>query len=178
MSRGTVRHAIDLLRNKPNSIVVYDAGAAAEEMFNRPDASIHYRHSGEIPPDKLREVFLRPDNLAMLAADIKQLQQEWQWISKQTGTLRIWQDNTVLEVPADYYDSYLLDTLDKLKPATGHSDFLKSARLIGEAIGYCEQCIGDAYFEYRLRELIYNGILKIKGVLAGMRFYSIRRKSR
>lgn len=172
-----LRHAIYLLRNKPNSIVVCDAGATAEKMFNRPDAS--YRHSGEIPPDKLREVFHCPDScVALSTADIEQLQQEWKIITEQTGTLRIWQDNTVLEAPADYYDQYLLDTLDKLRPAASNNDFLKSARLIGEALGYCEQCIGDSYFEYRLREMIYSGILEIQGVPAGMRFYSIRRKSR
>ncbi|MGN7384043.1 DUF3658 domain-containing protein [Paenibacillus sp. SAFN-117] len=47
--------------------------------------------------------------------------------------------------------------------------FLKSARLIGEAIGYCEQDIGDSFFEYRLRELIYEGVLEIKGVPAGIK---------
>lgn len=79
----------------------------------------------------------------------------------------------MLGVPADYYDSYLLD---KLKPPAGDHGFVKAARLIGEAIGYCEQYVGDSYFEYRLRELIYNGTLEIKGLPAAMRFYSVRRK--
>lgn len=54
---------------------------------------------------------------------------------------------------------------------------MKSARVIGEAIGYCDQYIGDAYFEYRLRELIYSGRVQIKGVPRAMRYYSVRRNS-
>lgn len=174
-----MRHALHLLRNRRNTIRVYDACAICEELHNRPDASIEYRRSGEIPPDKLREALMSMDNSSKLsAADIVRLSEEWLAISEQGGILRIWQNDEVLEVPADYFDPYLLETLDKLRPPAGANDFIKSARLIGEAIGNCEQDIGDSYFEYRLRELIYAGVLEIKGVPAAMRFYSIRRKQR
>lgn len=174
-----MRHALHLLRNKRNSISVNDACAICEELYNRPDAFINYRYSGEIASDKLREAITLLDGKGKLcASDIARLEREWQVITEQTGTLRIWRDSAVLEVPAEYYDQYLLDTLDKLKPSADDNGFVKSARLIGEAIGYCEQYIGDSYFEYRLRELIYAGILEIKGVPAAMRFYSIRRKRR
>lgn len=174
-----MRHAIHLMRNKRNSISVCDACAVCEELYNRPDAFINYRHSGEIPADKIREALIHLDGKGKLCApDITRLEWEWQEIMEQAGMLRIWRDSKVLEVPVDYYDQYLLEMLDKLKPPTDDNGFLKSARLIGEAIGYCEQYIGDSYFEYRLRELIYDGILEIKGVPAAMRFYSIRRKRR
>lgn len=172
-----LRLAVHLLGNRPSGIVVCDACAICEELYNTPDASIKYRSSGEIPADKLREALLRiHDGRKLTAADITRLDQEWQNISEQSRVLRIWQDNAVLEVPADYYDSYLLEKLDYLKPPSGDDGFLKSARLVGEALGYCEQYIGDAYFEHRLRELIYSGVLEIKGVPTAMRFYSIRRK--
>ncbi|MGG4128969.1 DUF1835 domain-containing protein [Paenibacillus illinoisensis] len=174
-----LRHAVHLLHSKPNAISLYDACAVCEKLYNRPDASIHYRYSGEIPSEKLREVVTRLDDKRRLnSADITRLKEEWKVITEQSGTLRIWSEQAVLEVPANYYDEYLLEKLDDLKPPAGDKDFLKSARLIGEAIGYCEQYIGDSYFEYRLRELIYNGVLEIKGVPAGMRFYSIRRKQK
>ncbi|PAD33168.1 hypothetical protein CHH60_03175 [Paenibacillus sp. 7523-1] len=172
-----LRHAVHLLRSKPNAISLYNACAVCEELYNRPDAFIHYRCSGEIPSEKLREAISRLDDKKRLdSADTARLEEEWKVITEQSGTLRIWSEQAVLEVPADYYDEYLLEKLDDLKPPAGNQGFLKSARLIGEAIGYCEQYIGDAYFEYRLRELIYKGVLEIKGVPAGMRFYSIRRK--
>lgn len=166
-----------LLGKRPNEIIVCDACEICEELFNRPDAYINYYHSGEIPSDKLREALLRIDEGSRLgAADIARLSQEWKEISRQSGALRIWQEDTLLEVPAEYYDSYLLEKLDSLQPPPGDDGFLKSARLVGEALGYCEQYVGDAYFEHRVRELIYSGVLEIKGVPTAMRFYSIRRR--
>ncbi|MBP2116336.1 DUF1835 domain-containing protein [Paenibacillus silagei] len=166
-----------LLGNRPNEIIVRDACAICEELFNRPDAYINYYHSCEIPSDKLREALLRiNDGSSLTAVDIARLSQEWKEITRQSGVLRIWHEDTVLEVPADYYDSYLLEKLDSLQPPPGDDGFLKSARLVGEAIGYCDQYFGDAYFEHRVRELIYSGVLEIKGVPTAMRFYSIRRR--
>ncbi|MFD2877420.1 DUF1835 domain-containing protein [Paenibacillus rhizoplanae] len=136
-----------LLGKRPNEIIVCDACEICEELFNRPDAYINYYHSGEIPSDKLREALLRIDEGSRLgAADIARLSQEWKEISRQSGALRIWQEDTLLEVPAEYYDSYLLEKLDSLQPPPGDDGFLKSARLVGEALGYCEQYVGDAYF--------------------------------
>lgn len=172
-----LRLTAHLLGNRQNELIMIDAGAICEQLFNRPDAYINYYHSGEIPSDKLREALLRIDEGSRLgAADITRLSQEWKEISRQSGALRIWQEDTLLEVPAEYYDCYLLEKLDSLQPPPGDDGFLKSARLVGEALGYCEQYVGDAYFEHRVRELIYSGVLEIKGVPTAMRFYSIRRR--
>ncbi|WP_261800214.1 DUF1835 domain-containing protein [Paenibacillus sp. PAMC21692] len=172
-----MRHALYLLRNKRNAISVNDACAFCEELYNRPNAYMEYRYSGEIPSDKLQKAIVQLEGKGKLCtADIAKLVREWKKLTEQTGTLRIWQDNDVLEVSAEYFDQYLLEKLDGLKPPVKDNGFLKSARLIGEAIGYCEQYIGDSYFEYRLRELIYDGVLEIKGVPAAMRYYSVRRK--
>ncbi|MEK3672104.1 DUF1835 domain-containing protein [Paenibacillus sp. FSL R10-2771] len=173
-----LRLAVHLLGSRQSGIVVCDACATCEELYNTPDASIKYRSSGEIPADKLREALLRiQDGNRLTAADITRLDLEWQNISEQSQVLRIWQEDAVLEAPADYYDSYLLEKLDYLKPPSGDDGFLKSARLVGEALGYCDQCIGDSFFEYRVRELIYSGILEIKGVPTALRFYSVRRRA-
>lgn len=172
-----MRHALYLLSGKRNAVAVYDACAICEKLYNRPDAYITYRYSGEISAEKLQEALMRLDEDHKLGEDeITRLVQEWQAICEQAGVLRIWRDDAVIEVPADYYDPYLLEKLDSITPPAGNNSFLKSARVIGEALGWCDQYVGDSYFEYRLRELIYAGILEIKGVPAGMRFYSVRRK--
>jgi hypothetical protein len=175
-----MRHALHLLQGKPNPIRVLDACAMCEQRFNRPEASITYRRSGELPPDKLREVLkgvLDFDAAGRLAVDdAARLAGEWLSASEQGGVLRIWQDGTVKEVPADYFDRYLLEQLERIVPPAGGNGFVKCARLVGEALGRCEQDIPYAFFEYRIRELIYAGVLEIKGVPAGMRHYSVRRK--
>lgn len=65
-------------------------------------------------------------------------------------------------------------TIEKLHADRSNRDFIKAARVIGEALGHCDQMVVDSYFEYRLRQLIYNQSLEIKGVPRGMRFYSVR----
>lgn len=172
-----LRLAMHLLRKQPNVIRVCNASVICEKLFNRPDASTEYQRSGEIPPEKLKEALTRTvDSGKLSTAEVTQLAEEWLSVSAQGGVLRIYQEGTVMDVPADYFDAYLLEKLDKLRPPRKASEYVRSARLIGEALGYCEQDIGDTYFEHRSRELIYAGVLEIKGVPAGMRYYSIRRK--
>ncbi len=172
-----LRHALYLMRGKPNAVSVYNACTICEKRFNRPDAFIQYRHSGEIPPDKLRHALRVIDGSGCLTLEQRNsLEQEWLDLSGQKGNLRIWEQGAVTEVPEDHFDPYILEKLDSLRPP-GDKGFLKAARLVGEALGYCEQNIPDYYFEYRLRELVYAGVLDIQGVPAAMRYYSVRRKS-
>lgn len=172
-----LRHALYLLRDKPNPVSVYNACAICEKLFNRPDASIQYRHSGEIPQDKLRQALLAVNGSGRLTLEERgRLEQEWLDIAQQKGNLRIWEHGAVTEVPDHYFDGYLLEKLDGLRE-TGDERFLKAARLLGEALGYCEQNIPDYYFEYRLRELVNAGILEMQTEPAAMRYYSVRRKS-
>lgn len=50
----------------------------------------------------------------------------------------------------------------------------KNDILIGEIIGHLNQKIGDEYFEYRLIQLVLNGVFEIEGVPKAMRFYSVK----
>jgi hypothetical protein len=83
-------------------------------------------------------------------------------------------EGNILHIGADYLDAYLMEAVEKLHRERGNRDFIKSARVVGEALGYCEQYVGDEYFKYRIRELIYSGRLKIKGVPRAMRYYSVK----
>lgn len=173
-----LRHAVYLMRDTRNTLILMDACKTAQHLYNQESRFINYLHSGEVPSNKLQEVLLRIDEGKELSRnEINDLVQDWKKISGRHGNLRIWCDDAVVEVEDHFYDQYLLDQLDKISPPADNDGFLKSARLIGEAIGYCDQNIGYSYFEYRLRELIYGGILESKGNLAAMRYYSVRRKS-
>lgn len=175
-----MRHALHLLGNPMNKVAVCNACSICEHLYNEPNRQIQYRHSGEIPPDKLGKAIQRVvDNLPSLSQEeAGRLSGEWQDISGCSSELRVWLDSKVVGVSADAYDAYLLNKLDKLQESRGPEEFIKSARVIGEALGYCDQYISDAYFEYRLRTLIYDGVLEIKGVPTAMRYYSVRRKSK
>ena len=47
---------------------------------------------------------------------------------------------------------------------------MKSARLIGEVLGYLDQYVGDEFLENRLRKLIEKGVFEMEGSLKAMRF--------
>ncbi|RPK04696.1 hypothetical protein FH5_01934 [Priestia endophytica] len=51
---------------------------------------------------------------------------------------------------------------------------MKSVRLVGEGVGHLQQYAEDAFFEYRVRQLIMNGVFEIQGVPKDMRFYSVK----
>jgi len=173
-----MRYALYWLRHKPNIVRLCDACAISEELQGHTDASVTYRRSGEIAPDVLKEALLRIENQNPLsAADIRRLAAEWEAIAEQGGVLRIFENDAVREVPADFFDAFLLETLDRVADPADAEEYVKAARVIGTAIGDCDQDIGDSFFEYRLRELIYAGVLEIKGIPAGMRYYSVRRKA-
>lgn len=73
------------------------------------------------------------------------------------------------------FKTYILFLELRLRELEQESEeFMKSARLIGEALGHLDQCVGDGFLEYRLRKLIEKGIFEMEGNLKGMRFYSVR----
>ncbi|MGG1687655.1 DUF3658 domain-containing protein [Pseudalkalibacillus sp. NRS-1564] len=41
-------------------------------------------------------------------------------------------------------------------------------------MGHLDQCIGDQYIEYRLRNLILDAAFEIKGIPKAMRYYSVK----
>lgn len=158
-------------------IFVFNAEEACERRFNTSDRQIDYLHAGEIPPEKLQTVFGETEESGSIACETRQLLEcEWLSLATHHEVLRIWDGERIQSVDERFFDSYLLETVEKLHTYRSNNDFIKAARVIGEAIGYCVQYISDSYFEYRLRQLIYNGSLEIKGVPRAMRFYSVRRK--
>ncbi|MNV37771.1 hypothetical protein D3C71_1293030 [compost metagenome] len=174
-----LRYAVYLLRKSQNQneIYVFNVEEACERRFNTADRSIDYLHAGEIPPNKLQSVFGEAEKSGAIGCETRQLlEQEWLSLAEHHEVLRIWDGKRVLNVDEQYFDSYLLEIVEKLHTYRSKNDFIKAARVIGEALGNCDQYIGDNYFEYRLRQLIYNGFLEIKGVPRAMRFYSVRRK--
>ncbi|WP_071394780.1 DUF3658 domain-containing protein [Bacillus tuaregi] len=74
-------------------------------------------------------------------------------------------------------DDYIIQKAIKLHKQQKKKSFMKSARLIGEVIGYLDQYIGDEYFEYRVRHLIMNGVFEIEGIPKAMWFYSVKLKN-
>ncbi|MCR8842264.1 DUF1835 domain-containing protein [Paenibacillus sp. SC116] len=173
-----LRYAIYLLRDKSNHVVLCDAVEMKQQLFHTPPTHNASYYSGELHMDKLPTIL--EHSLTYSPIDVEErrrLEQEWRVLSEDTGNLRVIKDGKVANVPVDYYDACLLQTVEQLHQAQDEYNFIKSARVIGQALVSAEQYVNDSYFEYRLRELIYSGMLEIKGIPRAMRYYSVKRSN-
>lgn len=170
-----LRYAVYLMRNKLNPIYVINAGAESHTLFDAPGIIVDYRHTGEIVPEKLGIIMKHNEGKTALTKTEKvKLEQEWLSLSENSSVLRIWEQQGIVHVSEDYYDQYMIDTVGKLHRDYGNHEFVKAARVIGEVMGYLDQYLPDSFFEHRLLQLIFSGILEIKGVPRAMRYYSVR----
>ncbi|MDR9856157.1 DUF1835 domain-containing protein [Paenibacillus sp. VCA1] len=169
--------AVYLLRHHPNPITIIDADEECGKKYNTPDYWCKYKHTGEITPEKLQEVYLEAEQEDPLPDEIRrQLEEKWLELARRHEALRLWEDGDLRSVGEDYLDAYLLRTVEALQHSMPEHEFIKAARVIGQALGMWDDYIGDSFFEYRLRHLIYEGHLEIKGVPRAMRYYSVRLK--
>ena len=160
-----LRYVLNQLKNKPNDFFIMNTTSAYENLFNNPDRDFSPLHTGEISHDQMRIIYEKfRTQKAVTPNQRKQLEEEWEQLSSNPKVLRIWKNHEIHSVEESYYDDYLVDTVRKIHTERKNQDFIKSSRLIGEAIGHIPQYIGDQFFEYRVRHLIVNGQFEIKGV--------------
>ncbi|OAB45172.1 DUF1835 domain-containing protein [Paenibacillus antarcticus] len=172
-----LRYTLYLFRNKSNPIYVINTEVDNHTLFDTPELTTYYRHTGEINPEKLGQIMQHNESVAAITRTQREaFEQEWSNVSGNSSDLRIWEQEEITHVNEDYYDQYIIETVSKLHNNFGNYEFIKSARVIGEVIGNLEQFLTDSFFEHRLRQLIYSGILEIKGVPKAMRYYSVRLK--
>lgn len=172
-----LRYALYLFRNKSNPIYVINTEVDNHTLFDTPELTTYYRHTGEIIPEKLGQIMQHNESVAAITRTQREaFEQEWSNVSGNSSDLRIWEQQEIIHVNEDYYDQYIIETVSKLHNNFENHEFIKSARVIGEVIGNLEQFLTDSFFEHRLLQLIYSGILEIKGVPKAMRYYSVRLK--
>ena len=166
-----MRFALHLLQGRKIKVYLANVTETYRERYKRFDPL----HLGEIVHDKLIEL-IQVDQLIQPLSDNAriQLEQEWLSLANSQAELRIWKDDRIHIVSADYFDECLIRAAQHFHTGYGKMDFMKSARLIGEVLGRLEQYVGDEFLEYRLRELIQKGVFLMEGSLEAMRFYSVK----
>ena len=170
-----LRYVLYLLRDKTNNITFIDTTTNYKNQFHIPEIEYFPLHTGEIIPEKLRLIYERNRTAQPLSQEErKKFVEEWEELSTKQEVLRIWKNEEIHSVDKDYYDDYIINTVRDLHNERKNNGFMKSARVIGQVIGYLNQYIGDLYIEYRVRDLIMNGVFEIQGVPKAMRFYSVK----
>ncbi|WP_212734376.1 DUF1835 domain-containing protein [Bacillus yapensis] len=98
---------------------------------------------------------------------------EWEQLSETNEVLRIWEDNEIKSVSEDYYDTFIIETLEEMHLEQEQKDFIKTADLIGEILTRNLQ-IDIFYLESRIRHLVYSKVFELKGIPKSMRHYSVK----
>lgn len=176
-----LRYVLHLLKDKTNEIKVINTTKVHQEQFYRPDIEYTLLHTGEITPEKFRDIYEQSkSNSIFPQCERKRLEDEWLALIDTKETLRIWRKEKITSVGEDYYDQYMIDIAKKLQLERERDqepeEFMKSARLIGEVLGHLDQYVGDSFLEYRLRKQIEKEVFEVEGNLKAMRYYGVRLK--
>lgn len=172
-----LRYVLYVLKDKINDIIVINTTKQYKNQFHIPEMDGYPLYTGEIISEKLKLIYEKSRKLPALSQDQREkLEREWQALASTQEVLRVWEHKEIKSVDKGYYDDFIINKLKKLHQEQKNTEFILSARLIGEVIGYLDQYISDSYVEYRVRHLILNGIFEIKGVPKAMRFYSVKLK--
>lgn len=168
-----VRLVLQILKEKKNDIRLLNINTAFQHLW----PSMIPSHSGEVGKDELKKIYKTHKIDQPLTDWLRnKLAEEWIQLAETTDALRIWEDDQIKSVPESYFDAFIIEKARYLHNEQTKPDFMKSARLIGEVLGNSDQYVGDAFFEYRVRQLILEGIFEIEGVPKAMRFYSVKLK--
>ncbi|WP_045520605.1 DUF1835 domain-containing protein [Neobacillus niacini] len=169
-----LRYIIYLLKGNKMDFTVINTTKAYEELLRVKKLKYTPLHTGEIPPEKLQIIYEQDYGKFLSDHDKEDLEKEWLTISESQETLRIWRNGRIHGVSEDYYDEFIIKKAKKLHSKQKSTEFMKSARLIGEVIGHLDEYVGDTFIEYRLKKLIEAGVFEVEGNLEAMRFYSVR----
>ncbi|MFJ7830667.1 DUF1835 domain-containing protein [Peribacillus sp. NPDC097284] len=171
-----LRLIVYLLKEKNLDISLINTTEAYEELFQVKKVKYTPLHTGEIPSEKLQYIYEQGKRKLCTDHDREDLEKEWQSLSDNQETLRIWRNGRIQSVREDYYDEFIMKKAKNLHDQQKTKDFMISARLIGEVLGHLDQYVGDSFLECRLKKLVEQGVFETEGHLEGIRFYKIRLK--
>ncbi|WP_440114337.1 DUF1835 domain-containing protein [Paenibacillus sp. QZ-Y1] len=173
--RTGLLYAMHLLRNRQSPVYLIETSELYQELFNTSDTQYDVLRTGEIVSEKLLAMWHHCVNAEpMSSEERKRMEHEWDWLAKQPGLLRLMKDGMIQSMSEDGIDEFIMQKVREITLTGQSGEFIKCARVVGEVMGYLEQAVGDAFIEYRIRQLVLQGRLEMEGKPHAMRFYSIR----
>ncbi|MFJ8064602.1 DUF1835 domain-containing protein [Psychrobacillus sp. NPDC096426] len=173
----SARLVVHALKNRKNTIRLINVYTSYQNHWPTPPEEFFPRNTGEVSAENLKIIYAANKNDQPLTEHTRnKLADEWEKLAETTEVLRIWEDDQIKSVSESYFDAFIIEKARYLHNEQTKPDFMKSARLIGEVIGHLNQYTGDQFIEYRVRQLILQGIFEIEGVPKAMRFYSVKMK--
>ncbi|HYK72247.1 MAG TPA: DUF1835 domain-containing protein [Pseudoneobacillus sp.] len=168
-----LRFFMYLLKDKSNDIYVINTTFSYLDLFQSEEFYSEV-HTGEVPPEKLNMIFQKTITKSLTAEERTAFEKEWVVLSQTVDVIRILENNKIIPATEDFLDESVISVAQKIHAKQREKDFIKAGRIIGEVFAQIENKVSDAFLEYRLRSLIYNGVFEIKGIPKGMQYYSVK----
>jgi hypothetical protein len=167
-----LRFLLHLVKDKANDVYLMNTTELYKEFASAEDLS---GYTGQLEPEILQALFEKSKtNPPLTNAERVAYEREWQTLAQLKDTLRIWKNGEIVPVSEDYYDAHIINMIKKLHQKREVIDFIKTSEVIEELMA--EQFVeaGWFYLEYRIRFLIYNGVLEVKGIPKSVGHYRVR----
>ena len=159
-----LRFLIYFLKDRKNEIILVDTSLNG-----------HFS-TGKLSLEEMQAVFTQQNNRPINTKEQLLLLQEWEDLSESKAVLRVWQDGVIKDAAEDIYDHYLIEAIQTLQNDQETADFVNATNVIYHVFFHADTFINTAFLEYRLRHLIYAGMLDSKGVPKSMGHYRVKLK--
>ncbi|MCL1699142.1 DUF1835 domain-containing protein [Lysinibacillus sp. Bpr_S20] len=157
-----LRFFLYLLRDKSNEIF----------LINTTDHCVNTSH---LCSQQLAKLFRDLEGKKPLTIQERlTFQNEWEILSQTKDVLRLWINNEIKGVPENYFDLLIIETIDRLHNEQTAKDFIKTGTVIAELLALVNELPSVFFLEYRIRFLVYSGVLALKGIPKSMRHYSVK----
>jgi len=133
-----------------------------------------YGDTGLLSSLQLSQLFIDSEKKPLTVQERRTFQKEWKHLSQTRNVLRRWVNGEIISVSEDYFDALIINTIAKLHKEQTMKDFIKTGTVIADLISQMDECPNLFYLEYRIRFLVYNGALALKGIPKSMRHYSVK----
>lgn len=156
------------LREKANKIFLINS----TELYDHIEGQEPIFYTSQFEPEDLKVIFEK-DKRSLSDKEREKYLKEWEQLLQTKEVLRIWADNEIKSVSEDYYDSFIIETLDHMHTQQDQKDFIKVGSLIGEILEKDLQ-IDIFFLEFRIRHLVYSGVFELKGIPKSMHHYWVK----
>ena len=172
-----LRLVLAMLEKKPNDIYVLDTFQLFHELHIFPQlAEDNYpRSSGEVSVENVLHIYEQYQGRPLKKSLQQTLSKEGLKMLMDDYCIHTWVYNELWSNHNENVDDDLIIACAKrLHEDQEEAPYLMAARLIGEVLGHMEQYRESEWIEYRLRQLIQQGVFSYQGELKGMLHYQVK----
>lgn len=158
-----LRFFLQLLEGKENEIFLINLTEYANVL-----------HTGLLDLDRLNLVYEKAKNSRPLTLnERKQYIKEWRNLADSEACLRLWENGQIIEVPENHYDPFIIKEMEKLHEKQAKKDYIKTGSVLLHIVNNTDEMLSACFLEYRIRHLLYKGVLEGKGIPKSMSHYSV-----